>query len=346
MAVTPKMITQKIDALVQDWRRGQKVAGLALGLFDAGVPVFNQGYGFANLEHQVPVTPDTVFAIASITKLFTGTAVFQLIEQGKLNLADPIGTYLPELPLAWQPIQIQHILAHQSGIKSYTEVPAYWEMTRLDKSSAQVLALVADLPLQFAPGAQYAYDNTGYYLLGLLIEAVSGQSYGDFLQQHIFAPLGMLRTGVNDPYAVVPGRASGYTVKDGELHNAEFYSASNTFSAGVLLSTVNDLARFGAALHTDQLLSAASRQQMWTPHLSQAQNELKLHFSVGYSWFFVAPPGKRPFTGHNGGMAGFATSFTHFVAEQVTAVVLYNTDNIAEPHALAHEAVELYLTEK
>ncbi|MCA9955059.1 MAG: beta-lactamase family protein [Ardenticatenaceae bacterium] len=340
------MISQKIDAYVQNWLKDRKIAGLVLGVFDAGEPLFNQGYGFANLEHQVPVTPDTVFSIASITKLFTGTAVFQLIDQGKLNLSDPIGIYLPDLPPAWQPIQIHHILAHQSGIKSYTEVPAYWEMTRQDKSYAEVLALMADLPLQFAPGERYTYDNTGYYLLGLLIEAVSSQTYGDFLQQHIFAPLGMRHTRVNDPSAVVPGRASGYTVQDGDLHNAEFYSASNTFSAGVLLSTVNDLGRFGAALHTDQLLSAASRQQMWTPHLSQAQNELKMHFSVGFSWFFVSPPGKRPFIGHNGGMVGFASAFIHFADEQVTAVALYNTDNIAEPHMLAHEAVELYLTEK
>lgn len=183
-------------------------------------------------------------------------------------------------------------------------------------------------------------------MFGLLIEAVSGQPYGDFLQQHIFVPLGMSRTCANDPYAVVPGRAAGYSVAGGELRNAEFYSASNTFSAGVLLSTVNDLGRFGAALHTDQLLTAASRQQMWTPQLSQAQNELKNHFSVGYSWFFVAPLGKRPFLGHNGGMVGFASAFLHFAAERVTAVALFNTDNIAEPHTLAHDAMELYLAEK
>lgn len=324
----------------------QPIAGLALGLFQDDEPIFNRGYGFANLEHQVPVTPDTVFSIASVTKLFTGTAVFQLIEQGKLNLTDPIGDYLPNLPEAWRPIQLHHLLAHQSGIKSYTEVPDYWEMTRLDKSHEQVLALVADLQLQFAPGERYAYDNTGYYLLGLLIEAVSERPYGDFLQEHIFVSLGMTRTRINDPYAVVPGRAAGYSVHDGQLRKAEFYSASNTFSAGVLLSTVNDLARFGATLYTDKLLNATSRQLMGTPHLSQAQNELKLHFSVGYSWFRVTPPGKRPFIGHNGGMVGFATAFTHFPDEKITAVALYNVDNIAEPHALAHEAVELYLAEK
>ncbi len=156
----------------------------------------------------------------------------------------------------------------------------------------------------------------------------------------------MSRTRVNDPYAVVPGRAAGYTLENGRLRNAAYYSPSGTFAAGVLLSTVNDLGRFGALLHTDQLLTAASRQQMWTPHLSEARNELKLHFSVGYSWFFVEPPGKRPFTGHNGGIVGFASAFMHFVRERVTAVALYNVDNIAEPHALTHEVVELYLAEK
>ncbi|WP_420627467.1 serine hydrolase domain-containing protein [Candidatus Leptofilum sp.] len=339
-----KSIQQNIDQLVQDWLAGRETAGLALGLFREGETIFSQGYGFANLEHQIPVTPDTPFAIASVTKLFTATAVFQLIEQDKLSLSDPIGGYLPALPQAWQPIQIHHILAHQSGIKSYTEVPEYWETTRLDISREQILALVADLPLQFAPGERQAYDNTGYYLLGLLIEAVSGQSYGDFLKQHIFSPLGMSQTQVNDPYAIVPGRAAGYSVEAGRLRNAEFYSASNTFSAGVLLSTVNDLGRFAALLHTDQLLSASSRRQMWTPHLSQAQNELKNHFSLGYGWFLVEPPGKRPFIGHNGSMMGFASSFTHFVAERVTAVALYNVDTVSEPHALAHQAAEIYLS--
>jgi CubicO group peptidase (beta-lactamase class C family) len=337
-------IQARIDGHVRAALESQPVAGLALGLFNAGEPIFCQGYGFANLEHQVPVTPDTVFSIASITKLFTGTAVFQLVEQGKLKLTDTLGSYLPNLPKAWQPIQLHHLLAHQSGIKSYTEVPEYWETTRLDISREEILALVADLPLQFTPGERYGYDNTGYYLLGLLIEAVSGQTYGDYLQQHVFAPLQMNRTRVNDPYAIVPGRATGYNVVGGKLQNAEYYSPSGTYSAGVLLSTVNDLARFGASLYSNNLLTEASRQQMWTPHLSQAQNELKNHFSVGYSWFMVEPPGKRPFIGHNGGMVGFASAFIHFRAERLTAVALYNTDTIAEPHALCQEIVEIYLS--
>ncbi|GJM41896.1 MAG: serine hydrolase [Ardenticatenaceae bacterium] len=340
-----KKIQEEIDQVVQGWLANRTVAGVAVGLFHAGEPIFVRGYGFANVEHQIPTTPDTPFSIASVTKLFTATAVFQLIEQGKLNLIDPIGNYLTELPQAWQPIQLHHILAHQSGIKSYTNVPEYWEATRIDRSHEQILALVADLPLQFSPGERYAYDNTGYYLLGLLIEAVSGQSYGEFLEQHIFSPLGMDQTQVNDPYAIVPGRAAGYSVERDELHNAEFYSASNTFSAGVLLSTVADLGRFAVSLHTNQLLSTSSRQQMWTPHPSREQNELQFHFTVGYGWFFVAPPEKRPFAGHNGGMVGFASAFMHFVDERVTAVALYNSDTITEPHALAHKAAEIYLSQ-
>lgn len=335
----------KIDGHVRAALESQPVAGLALGLFKEGEPIFHRGYGFANLEHQVPVTPDTVFSIASITKLFTGTAVCQLIEQGKLKLTDPLGAHLLDLPQAWRPIQIQHLLAHQSGIKSYTEVPDYWETTRLDISREEILALVADLPLQFAPGERYAYDNTGYYLLGLLIEAVSGQTYGAYLQQHIFTPLQMNRTRVNDPYAIVPGRATGYTVEAEQIRHGAYYSPSGTYAAGVLLSTVNDLGKFGASLYTDRLLTEPSRQQMWTPHLSQAQNELKNHFSVGYSWFMVEPPGKRPFIGHNGGMVGFASAFIHFRPERLTAVALYNIDTVAEPHAICQEMVEIYLSQ-
>jgi CubicO group peptidase (beta-lactamase class C family) len=127
------------------------------------------------------------------------------------------------------------------------------------------------------------------------------------------------------------------------MRHAAYYSPSGTYSAGVLLSTVNDLGKFGASLYTNKLLTETSRQQMWTPHLSQAQNELAMHFSVGYSWFFVEPPGQRPFIGHNGGMLGFASAFIHFRAERVTAVALYNIDTVAQPHKLCQEIVEFYL---
>lgn len=333
---------KNVDALVQEVMTERQVPGVAVGVVRGDVPLLLKGYGYANVEHQVPVTVDTLFGIASVTKLFTGTAVFQLIEQGKLKLTDTIGQHLPSLPKAWQPITIHHLLAHQSGIKSYTEVAAYWETTRLDISRKQILALVADLPLQFEPGERYAYDNTGYYLLGLLIEAVSGQSYGDFLRQHIFTPLGMTQTRPNDPYAIVPNRAAGYTVNGSDLQNAEYYSPSGTYSAGVLLSSVHDLAQFAQALYTDKLLSAESRELMWTVQLSQAQNELKMQFQMGYSWFYVMG-GKRPFYGHNGGMVGFNSAFLHYPDDKTTVIALYNSDTVGEPHALCTKVAEAFL---
>ena len=147
-------------------------------------------YGLANLEHNVPVMPETVFEIASVTKLFTSQAILRLVQDGRITLDDPVSSYLADLPEAWQPITIRHCLAHQSGIPNYTAVERYWQITRDAKSHEQMLDLVRDLPLSFAPGTRHAYDNTGFYLLGMVIEAVTEQSYGDYLERYYFRAAG------------------------------------------------------------------------------------------------------------------------------------------------------------
>ncbi|MEM7331885.1 MAG: serine hydrolase domain-containing protein [Chloroflexota bacterium] len=332
-------IVQKINDFIQE----KQVPGLAFGLIDNNNPILVDGFGLENVEHQIPVTPDSVFSIASITKVFTATAVFQLIEQGKLKLTDTLGQHLPHLPKAWHPVQIHHILCHQSGIKSYTEVEAYWKSTRLDLPKDHILELVADLPIQFEPGARQAYDNTGYYLLGYLIEKLSEKSYGDYLKQAIFAPLGMAQTEVNDPYKIIPGRANGYTHKNRVIQNAEYYSPTGTYSAGMMVSSITYLIKFNSSLYTDKLLSEDSRRLMWTPRPSQANNEAQFNYVLGYGWFLVTTENGRLFAGHNGNMVGFCSSFTHFIKEKITVIALYNYDLISIPHELPHQIVEMYL---
>jgi D-alanyl-D-alanine carboxypeptidase len=323
-----------INRLIEQTMQAQGIPGLGLAVTRGSDTLLTRGYGVANLEHNVPTTADSAFELASITKLFTATAVMLLHEQGLLSIDDPIGIYLPDLPAAWQPITIRQILAHQSGIRSYTAVDAYWKTTRLDVSRDEILALVADLPLDFAPGERYSYDNTGYYLLGMLIEVVGQQPYAQFLSDTIFTPLGMTSTRANDPYTIVAKRAQGHSRPSDTLQRAEYYSSSGTFSAGVLLSTPADMARWAISLHTDRILSMNAQRRMWTPHPSRSANEREHQFTVGLGWFLVDYQGLH-FAGHNGGIVGFSTSLLHLIEQQLTVCVLCNVDDIAEPHAIA-----------
>lgn len=326
--------SQYMEDVIQTILREQQIPGLAVGIKPRdGVAITHYG-GYASLEYRVPVKSGTVFEIASVTKLFTAQAIVLLVQQGQINLDDRLSVYLKQLPAAWNPVTIRHCLIHQSGIPSYTGVDAYWTMTRRDKSHDEILALVRELPLRFEPGERVAYDNTGFYLLGLVIEAVSDMTYGAFLQEHVFAPLQMMTTGVNDYERIIPHRAAGYTLKDGDLKNKEFYSLSNTFSAGNLVSTVPDLLRWTDSLFDDRILSDDWRQRWWTPCPSEAENEREMGFSMGMGWFIVDNPAGQ-FVGHNGSIRGYASAFLHLLDHDITAVVLCNGDHITEPHGIA-----------
>jgi D-alanyl-D-alanine carboxypeptidase len=322
--------TRQIDIYIQDEMQKHHIPGLSLGIIQDDTPLLMKGYGLANVELSVPATKDTVYEIASITKLFTATMVMMFVQDGQIALDDPISTYLPNLPGAWSGITIRHILAHQSGIHSYTNTEKYWQKTRLDISRAEILELVSGLPLDFQPGERQAYDNTGYYLLGFLIEEISGKPYNICLKERIFDPLGMNRTRANDPYEIVAKRAAGYTYRDDQLKNAEYYSTAGTFSGGILLSTVSDLAKWAGTLYTDTLLNQTNRGLMWTPHKSATANEDENGFVLGLGWFLVNHHGRR-FAGHNGNIVGFSSSLTHFLDSHLTVITLCNLDTLEMP---------------
>lgn len=327
-----------IDTLLQQMMTEQHIPGLAVGI-QQGNSVLHEGcYGEANLEHQVAVHPETVFEIASVTKLFTAQAVLRLVEDGKIQLEDRITTYLDDLPAAWQPVTVQHCLAHQSGIRNYTSIDGYWEITRNSKIHPQILDLVRDLPLDFPPGSRHAYDNTGYYLLGMLIEAVSGKPYTEYLKQIIFEPLGMTATRGNAYDHLIPHRAQGYVYRDGWMQNKDYYDISNTFIAGILLSNVRDLLRWRASWFDDRILNQEYRRLWWTPHRSQEANEIGYGYRVGLGWFIVESP-LGQFLGHNGGIAGFASALLHFQAADVTGVLLCNTSHIHEPYKIVLDII-------
>lgn len=318
------------------------IPGLSLAVVRQGKPVLLQGYGWANLEWQIPATPTTVYEIASITKLFTATAIMRLVESGRISLGDTLGKHLPHMPEAWHHVTVKQMLMHQSGIKSYTDVPSYWETTRHDLSREEILDLVRALPLSFAPGARSAYENTAYYLLGFLLEQISGQAYADFLRTHFFTPLGMRDTRANDYAAVVPRRAAGYSWRDGQWVNKPYYSTSGTYAAGILLSTVVDLAHWDAAVRRHAILSPQTHALMLTPHPSQAQNERQFDYWHGLGWFLLTH-NEHPFAGHNGGIQGFAGSYVHFLQRDLTIILLHNQDNAIPPHEIALAVADFYL---
>lgn len=307
----------KVDDCIQAETKRHQIPGLSLAVLKNGQILKAKGYGFANVEWSVPATPETVYQLASITKCFTAAAVMQLVEDGKLTLKDKIAAYLPDLPKAWSEITVWHLLTHSSGIKNYTQLPAIADNPERHFNAVETITLVADLPLEFQPGERYDYSNTGYYVLGMLIEERSGQSYGAFLEKRIVKPAGMVDTRVNDFSDLIPRRATGYVLRESGIGNGVFVNPSQPFSAGALVTSVSDLAKWDAALYTDKILKQSTLQQMWRPA------ELGPLSNYGLGWGTRERQGRR-YVQHNGGIIGFSTHMRRGLDDGLTIIVLAN----------------------
>lgn len=278
-----------------------------------GKTLFAHGYGLANIEHQVPNTTRTKFRLGSITKQFTAMAILILQERGKLKVEDPVGKYLDDAPKAWEGVTIHHLLTHTGGVPSYTDDPAYRKKMMMPETVKSMIARFRDRPLDFKPGEKFHYSNSGYFLLGAIIEKLSGKSYEAFLKEAIFDPLGMKDTGYDRAATVLPGRASGYTLgKDGPV-NAEYLDMSQPYAAGSLYSTVEDLARWDRALADGKLISKDAYAKMYTP----AKN------NYAYGWVVTTAKGRKEIQ-HGGGINGFVTQILRYPDEKVCVVVLCN----------------------
>jgi D-alanyl-D-alanine carboxypeptidase len=309
----------KVDDFIQAEMKRHQIPGLSLAVLQKGKILKAKGYGFANVELNEPATAETVYQLASITKSFTATAVMQLVEDGKLTLNDKIAAHLPGLPKAWSEVTVWHLLTHTSGIKSYTQLAAIADNPQKEFSSGEMIALVADLPLEFRPGERYDYSNTGYYLLGLLIEKISGQRYGAFLDQRIFKPAGMTSTRVNSFADLIPRRAAGYMLRDGGIRNGILVNPSQPFAAGALVTSASDLAKWDAALYTDKIVKQSTLQQMWTP--AKLGNGTMSNYGLG--WGTREREGRR-YVQHNGGIIGFSTHLRRGLDDGLTIIVLAN----------------------
>lgn len=299
--------------------------------------LYRKAFGMADIELRVPMRPEHVLQLASITKQFTSVAILMLMEQGKLNLQDPLSKYVAGFTRG-DKITVHHLLNHSSGLTSYTNLPAFREKTREDLSPMQIAEYVKPLPLEFAPGTQYAYSNTGYLLLGMIIEQLSGMPYGDFIQKRIFEPLGMAQSTYARNYAIVPNRASGYQFYEGAFEKPDYLSPSIAYAAGSLLSTVDDMLRWSRALRQNTLISEGSKQLAWTNHrLSDGRLS-----NYGYGWAINELAGAGTVE-HTGGINGYATSGVYVPSRDVYAIVLTNRDDGSGPESHNLRAVSRIL---
>ncbi|HEX6050083.1 MAG TPA: serine hydrolase domain-containing protein, partial [Gemmatimonadaceae bacterium] len=243
-----RTLTQKLDSLAGSGVLENRAAGIVTAVVKGNDTLLFKGYGKADVEWDVPMPADAMFEIGSVTKQFTAAAVMQLVEAGKITLDDDITKYVPNTPVHGRRVTIRHLLNHTSGIPSYTDVGnRFGRVMRLDLARDSLVAMVANDSLMFEPGRYFYYNNTGYYLLGMLIEKVSGKTYAEFLQERLFAPLGMTSTSYCSPKAIVKHRAQGYDVRGGQLLNTDYVSMELPYAAGSLCSSVRDLVKWTAA---------------------------------------------------------------------------------------------------
>jgi CubicO group peptidase (beta-lactamase class C family) len=278
-----------------------------------GKPFIDQGYGSADLEWQIPDSPSTRFRLGSITKQFTAASILLLQERGKLNIDDPVGKYMPDAPAAWSKITIYNVLTHTSGIPSFTGFPDYRASEWKDTNPTELVGRFRDKPLDFEPSTKFFYSNSGYVLLGYLIEKVSGQTYADFLQQNIFTPLGMKDTGIDSNAAILPQRAQGYRRSPHGIEHDGYISMTIPFSAGALYSTTGDLLKWEQALFGGKVLKPESLAKMTTPFKSD----------YGCGLFIRTVDGHKLVT-HGGGIEGFNTSLNYYPDDKLTVIVLGN----------------------
>ena len=322
-------LLEQIDAIVEETMARDQIVGTSVGVHRRGEVLLAKGYGYADLENQVRATEHTVFRIGSITKQFTAAAILILEERDRLRLSDPLTEFLPDYETTGHHISVERLLNHTSGIKGYTEMgEKFWGKSRLDLSHEEMVELFSAEPFQFAPGEEYSYNNSAYYLLGLIIEKVSGKSYADFLQENLWTPLGMRESHYlyNDP--IVPNRAEGYEVQDGEVVNDAPLSMRLPFSAGSLGSSVMDLITWQHALSNERLLSGESYSKMTTP--GTLTSGKKLDYGFGLS---VGELSGRRKISHGGGINGFRTQLAYYPEDALTVVVLCNT-GAAQPSPL------------
>lgn len=322
----------------------ERIPGAEVGIYHRGQILLAKGYGLADIELNVPVKPQTLFQSGSVGKQFVSAAIMMLVEEGKVSLDDSITKYFPDAPASWKPILIKNMLSHTSGLGEYESEartgpngPFY---LRLDFTEDQLAKKIEALPIDFPVGSKWAYRNTNYVLLGILIHKVTGMFYADFLTQRIFKPLGMTSTRLISNTDIIPNRSSGYEIHGTKLQNQEWVSPTfNSTADGALYFNVLDIAKWDGALYGTKLLKQSSLDRIWTIY---PLNDGKPNpANYGFGWEINSMNGHKVLE-HSGAWQGFTCDISRYVDDSLTVVVLTNLDaGHSRPEVIAHHIAGL-----
>lgn len=297
--------------------------GCAVLVAKGGQIVYNKAFGSADLELKVPLSSDMVFKLGSITKQFTAVAILQLVEQGKVSLQDSVQKFIPDFPSKEQIITIENLLTHTSGIKDFMQIDySNPYMERWDFTPKQLIDSFKTYPLEFPPGTKYSYSNSGYFLLGYIIERVSGKSYQTYVQEAILTPLALAHTYFDDPNAIIPYRVKGYRKEKEAFKNADFLSPSIAYAAGSLLSTTEDLFKWHRGVLAYKLIRKETLEKAFTPFRLKSGSEI----SYGYGWQLMNQ-GHVKSIEHGGKIYGFTTNAMYYPEQDVFIATLFNYED-------------------
>ncbi|AXE17713.1 serine hydrolase [Runella rosea] len=321
-------LTSEFDKLLTEQFKSSESGATAL-VAQKGKIIYQKAFGQANLELNVPMQTSMVFRIGSITKQFTAVAILQLMEQGKLSLEDEITKFIPDYPTHGHKITVEHLLTHTSGIKSYTDMKEFGDVIQKDMKPEELIHFFKNQPMDFAPGTKWHYNNSGFFLLGYIIEKVSGKTYPDYVEQVFFKPLGMTHSYYGNDAKLILNRAAGYEQGKDGIQNASPMSMTLPYAAGSIQSTVEDLWKWHQAVHAYQLVRKETLEKAFTPY--KLINGKPTNY--GYGWFLGDIQGSSTIE-HGGGINGFLTSSIYLPKEDVFVAVFSNStakspDNVA-----------------
>ena len=319
-SVADKQLTSGIDKLLSEQFKTGEAGATAL-VSRKGQIIYKKAFGMANMELNIPMQPDNVFRIGSMSKQFTAVAILQLMEQGKLNLQDDITRFIPDYPTHGHKITIEHLLTHTSGIMSYTNMNEFGSIMRLDKKPEEMISFFKFQPMEFSPGTKWNYNNSGYFLLGYIIEKLSGKTYPEYVEENFFKPLEMNNSYYGSDSRIIKNRAAAYSKNEKEFVNADPLSMTQPYAAGSLQSTVEDLYKWNQAIHSYKLVKKESLDKAFTPYVLSTGKKT----DYGYGWSLGNIQGS-PTIEHGGGINGFLTMGIYLPKEDVFVAVFSNCD--------------------
>ncbi len=323
------------DIIVKQLMDQQKIVGMSLAVVKNGKPVVNKGYGLADVELNVPLTSESALRLGSVSKQFFATAIFKLMEEGKLTIEDPVHKFFPDAPESWREIKIKHLLSHTSGLQR--ESPGY-DISRVQPDIAVIRAAYS-LALDFRTGEKYQYSNLAYFILSEIIKQVSGMPWQDYIREKLFLPAGMRSSQLADFYSIIPNRSSGYRHRHDTLVNAIVMYGVRP--SGGFISTASDMIKWDKAISEEKIiLKKENWEKLWQPFIKVSDDKNSKHY-YGFGWEIGERTGHKT-VGHGGSTPGFKSAYIRFVNDDLSVIVLTNTDE-ADPIAIALKVADYFL---